>query len=242
MRNLGGGILGGLLGGMLFRSLGFGSTGGVGGGIGLFEILLIGGLLYGVYWFIKNRRQAAETSTAYYRDAAAQMPPAPPQASYQPSPERGYAANDLETGIGHIRQMDPTFNEQTFRDICMDTFFRLQGAWISRDLSSMKQLLTGEIYAMIQSDIDRLKSEKRINKLDNIAVRSVDIVEAWQEEGSDYITVKFYANLLDYTVDETSGQVVAGSKSEPVKFEEYWTFTRRIGKADWQLSAIHQLS
>ena len=49
-----GGIAGGLLGGMLFRSLGMsGGLGGAGGGgIGLFEILLIGGIIYLIYRFI----------------------------------------------------------------------------------------------------------------------------------------------------------------------------------------------
>jgi predicted lipid-binding transport protein (Tim44 family) len=41
-------------------------------------------------------------------------------------------------------------------------------------------------------------------------------------------------------VDETTGQVVEGSKTEPVKFEEYWTFTRPVGNNPWQLSAIQQ--
>ena len=74
-----------------------------------------------------------------------------------------------------------------------------------------------------------MKSRKKVNRLENIAVRSVEITEAWQEQGQDYITVLFYANLLDYVVDEISGQVVSGSKTDPVKFEEYWTFTRASG-------------
>jgi len=79
-----------------------------------------------------------------------------------------------------------------------------------------------------------------MNRLENIAVRSVDLVETWQESGRDYITVRFYANLLDYAVDETTGQIVSGSKTEPVKFEEYWTFTRPVGNNSWRLSAINQ--
>ena len=59
-RGVMGGIMGGILGGMLFRSLGFGNDSvGEGSGIGLFEILLVGALLFGIYWFIKRRRQAA---------------------------------------------------------------------------------------------------------------------------------------------------------------------------------------
>ena len=94
---------------------------------------------------------------------------------------------------------------------------------------------------MIQDDVEKLKSERKINKLENIAVRSVDLVEAWQESGRDYITVKFYANLLDYTIDETTGKVLSGDKTEPVKFEEYWTFTRPVGNNQWRLSAINQI-
>ena len=60
LRGLGGGILGGLIGGMLFRSLGFGATGpGSGGGVGLFDILLLGLLVYGIFWFVRRRRQQA---------------------------------------------------------------------------------------------------------------------------------------------------------------------------------------
>jgi predicted lipid-binding transport protein (Tim44 family) len=70
----------------------------------------------------------------------------------------------------------------------------------------------------------------------------VEISEVWQEAGKDFITVRFYANLLDYTTDEMSGAVVSGSKTEPVKFEEFWTFTRPVGNNPWQLSAINQAS
>ena len=89
-------------------------------------------------------------------------------------------------------------------------------------------------------DCDRLRGQGRINRLDNIAVRSVTVTEAWQESGQDYVTAHFLANLLDYTVDEASGQVVEGNRTEPVKFEEYWTFVRPVGPNAWKLSAIQQ--
>ena len=54
------------------------------------------------------------------------------------------------------------------------------------------------------------------------------------------MTVHFLASLLDYTVEETSKQVLAGSRTEPVKFEEYWTFVRSVGPNPWKLSAIQQ--
>ena len=107
-------------------------------------------------------------------------------------------------------------------------------------MTTVRSLLTDEMYRIFQGDAEALKAQKKINRLENIAVRSVDITEAWQESGSDFITVRVFANLLDYDVDETTGQVVKGSKTDPVKFEEYWTFTRPVGNNPWQLSAINQ--
>ncbi len=236
-RGMLGGIAGGFLGSMLFRGLGFGD--GMGGGIGFLEIALLALVLFLLYRFIKRRREAA-MSGAYYQGTEASGPTH--QQSYEPNPNYGTAPSetDLEQGLRYIRQMDPYFDEQKFRDLCMDYFFKIQGAWTGRDVTSVRNLLSTEMYRTIQTDADKLRSEKKVNRLENIAVRSVEITEAWQEQGQDYITVLFYANLLDYVIDETNGQVVSGSKTDPVKFEEYWTFTRSVGSNPWQLSAINQ--
>jgi predicted lipid-binding transport protein (Tim44 family) len=243
---LAGGILGGMLGGMLFRSMGIaGGGGGIGGGgIGLFEIVLIGAILYGIWWFIKKKRREALATAgpAYFREASepqqptfyGSLPTAPAYGNQQP------LQSDMDASLSLIRQMDPAFDEQRFKDQCMDNFFKVQGAWANRDLSTIRTSLTDEMFGILQRDADDLKRKKQINRLENIAIRTVDITEVWQETGKDFITVRFCANLLDYTVDEVSAQVVAGSKTDPVKFDEYWTFTRPMGNYPWQLSAINQ--
>ena len=146
----------------------------------------------------------------------------------------------MSDGISYIRQMDPSFDEGRFKETAMDIFFKLQGAWMNRDLSSVDTLLTDEMKGIIQRDIDNLLREKKVNRLENIAVRNIEIVEAWQESGQDFLTVLFTANLLDYTTDDSTGKVVEGSKTDPVKFEEFWTFTRALGNNPWKLSAINQ--
>ena len=242
MRGIAGGIVGGMIGGMLFRSLGFGSGEGIGGGgIGLFEIFLIGGILYGIWWYIKKRRREAEAMAGPAAYRTAEMPQ-PQQSGFAPAYAQQAGGSEIAAGIGHIRQMDSSFDEQKFKDQCMDTFFKVQGAWANRDMSSVRNMLTDEMYRIVQGDADDLKKKKQINRLENIAVRNVELSEVWQEEGKDFITVRFTANLLDYTTDETTGNVVSGSKTEPVKFEEFWTYTRPVGSNSWQLSAINQPS
>lgn len=243
MRSMAGGIVGGMLGGMLFRSLGFSGMGGGtgGGGIGFFEIILIAGIGYLIYRFIKKKREASGNNTfnqTTYLGGATTSSPAPQYNGYQEQPTQ--QTGDLESGLSHIRQFDQSFNEDRFNDLVMDNFFKIQGAWMNRDLSPVAGILTDEMRRTMQQDIDKLLRDKQINRLENIAVRNVDIVEAWQESGQDFITTQIYANLLDYTTDDSSGSVISGSKTDPVKFEEYWTFTRPVGNNSWKLSAIEQ--
>jgi predicted lipid-binding transport protein (Tim44 family) len=247
-RSFGGGILGGLAGGLLFRSLfggpaAHGGAGAGGGGIGLLDILILAGIAYLIYWYIKKRRQEVAATSGYYRSSGTVELPRQPQ--YPPVYKVPQATapegdQDLELGLANLEQFDPSFNEAQFQETCMDLFFKIQGAWANRDMGTVKHLLTDEMYRIFQADADSLKARKQINRLENIAVRSVDITEAWQESGSDFITVRILASLLDYNVDETTGRVLEGSKTEPVKFEEYWTFTRPVGPNPWQLSAINQ--
>jgi predicted lipid-binding transport protein (Tim44 family) len=242
LRSMAGGLVGGMLGGMLFRSLGFGGGGmGGGGGIGMFDILLLGGIGYFIYRFVKSKRQAAtQGGYASYSSIPSSQTTYP--ATYETAPQYSLPStqDDLVTGLTHIRQMDASFDENRFSDQVMDIFFKIQGAWMNRDLTPVGSLLTDEMRRIFQEDIDRLLREKKVNRLENIAVRNVEICEAWQEQGQDYITTQIYANLLDYTTDDASGQVVSGSKTDPVKFEEYWTFTRPVGSGGWKLSAIEQ--
>ena len=239
MGGIGGFLLGGLLGSLLFGGMGHGLF----GGIGFLEILLIAGLIYLGYSYLRRRQQPSPASSYGY---------APPQESgtgYWPSGSTSTrsatmdmpdAASDLERGLGHIRQMDDAFDPVRFADTASDIFFKIQAAWMARDMAPVRDLLTAEMYEGMQKDSERLRAERRIDRMENIAVRSVDVTEAWQESGRDYVTVRFLASMLDYTVDETTDQVVEGSRSQPVKFEEYWTFVRPLGPNPWRLSAIQQ--
>jgi predicted lipid-binding transport protein (Tim44 family) len=237
LRGMAGGLVGGMLGSMLFRGTGHAGHGGMGGGIGFFEILLLAGIAYLIYRFIKKKRTDSPTGDYSQHEYQATTAPPPYSGSYQESQP---AEQEVDSGLAHIRQMDPGFDENRFNDMVMDVFFRIQGAWMNRDLTSVSGLLTDEMRRVFQEDLDRLLRDRQINRLENIAVRNVEISEAWQESGQEYITTLIYANLLDYTTDDASGAVVSGSKTEPVKFEEYWTFTRPIGNNPWRLSAIAQ--
>lgn len=241
MRNLAGGLAGGFLGSLLFSSLGFGGGmghgGGFGGGFGFLEIILLAGLAFVIYKMVKSKK----TSVPAY-ETAGQRYGQDYNSNYQPVrdiPQAPAYENDLSAGLSQIRRMDASFDEGRFRETATDLFFRVQAAWMNRDIDGSKSLFAPEILESMRSEVAKMKSEGRINRLENIALRTVEITEAWQEQGKDYITAGITANVLDYVTDE-SGKLIEGSRTEPVRFMEYWTFTRPVGAGSWQLSAIQQ--
>jgi len=240
LRSMAGGLVGGLLGGMLFRSLGFagGMGEGSGGGFGMMDLLLLAGIAYLIFWFVRRKRAAQEVpATAYSSQVAGDAYGSGAATATLDAPTW---QQDRDRGLGHVRQLDPGFDEAAFRELCTDRFFQIQAAWMRQDADKLRPLLTEEMQGVFGTQIDAATAKRQSNKLENITVRSVELTEVWQEAGQEYITVRLLANLLDYTVDDTTGQIVDGSDSAPVKFEEFWTWVRPVGRTDWRLSAINQ--
>jgi predicted lipid-binding transport protein (Tim44 family) len=238
MGGIAGFALGGLLGSMLFGGMGHGMGGF--GGIGLMDILLIGGGIALLVMFLRRRR-AQDPQPAYagmgggYR--AAEPAPAPaPTATMTAAPVE--TVSEVERGLSHIAQMDGNFDPNALVTNAREVFFDVQAALSARDMSRVREKLTPEMYSELQMQCEELRAAGRTNRVERIDLRRSDITEAWQESGRDYVTVYLVGSLLDYTVEDASGAVVAGSSTQRENVEEFWTFVRPVGPNPWRLSAI----
>ena len=236
MGGLAGFALGGLLGSMLFG-------GGFGGGIGLLEILLIGAGLFLLFRFVSARRQQQPTyatagapypSGDAYAGGSAYGGTAPQETA---TPEMPAVASDLDRGLGHIRSMDPSFDPGFVADAARGLFGDVQRALTARDMSPVSGRLTSRMYTELTEQCDRLRAARQTNRMEAMNLRRADVTEAWQESGQDFVTVYLGGSLVDYTVDDATGTLVAGAKA-PQEFEEFWTFARPVGPNPWRLSAI----
>ncbi len=237
-RGLAGGLLGGALGGMLLGSM-FGMGG---SGMGILPLLILGGIGFFMYrrFKAKSRTQASPgyrpppaggssfdmNGSSAENTANFDIPPVPP------------AGNSIESGIDEIQAHDSGFDTDHFKEVASDVFFKVQAGWMRRDLDSYQHLLGTELAAEYADHFAEMKQKGIINKLESIAVRKVEIVDAGSVDNEDFVTILFTANLLDYTVDDKSGDVVEGSMTEPVKFAEKWTWARPVSTEDWKLEGI----
>jgi predicted lipid-binding transport protein (Tim44 family) len=235
MGGIAGFALGGLLGSLLFGGLGRGF------GIGMMDILLIGGGLALLFMFLRRRR-TEEPQPAYAGMGGG---------GYRaPEPERPYGSamgatavaeptvSDVDRGLGHIRSMDGSFDPDALVNRAREVFFDVQAGITARDVNRLGDRVTSQMLAELQKQCEDLRAARRTNRVERIDLRRTEISEAWQESGRDYVTVYMTGALLDYTVDDATGAVVAGSATDRDNFEEFWTFTRPVGPNPWQLSAI----
>ena len=227
MSGMAGGFFGGMIGNMMFGRPGYG-----GGGMGLLDLIILVLIFSWAWRFIKKRRPDIFEGRG---DGQQNFE------SYDMPPQEPVRYAEVEEGLQRFRMTDPGFSEEALKEKFQDIFFRVQAAWMNRTLDGIYGLLAPEMVAYFGEQFKEMKTQGRINRLENIAIRKVEFTEIWQEEGLDYVTALITANLLDYTEDERTGQVVSGDRMNPVKFEEFWTFCRSLGSSDWELAAINQV-
>ena len=249
---IGGFFLGSMLGRMLFPGMG---GMGMGGGFGLLEMILIFGGIFLLMRFIRNR-SFARSSNYSHGNVGVQTDPyqigtgyGQDDSSYDDSAYRGggrvseediSAGREIDEGLRNISNADNSFSADSFSKQMRTSFIRFQEAYSSRDVSTIKDLVDGDIFKSCEIDIEEMRREKTINRLENINIEKSEFIEAWQENGFDFITTRYEVSLLDYVVKEDSGDHVSGSASAPIHFIEHWTWARKTGPNRWFLSAIEQ--
>jgi predicted lipid-binding transport protein (Tim44 family) len=249
MKGLAGGLAGGLLGSMLFSSLAHGAGfGGMGGGIGLLDIILIAGLLYVAYRFWKNRQNqnrpafAGGAPSMGQRPSMGYNPPMDAASATMARSSANYGSSGSDVGyFGQGSSSSMASGPRLDRETAEDIFFRVQGAWTRRDLTSVQDYVERDVSRVLEADLQDLKARHEINRLENISVRNIEFSEPWYEGDRELVRVRFTASLLDYNVDDSTGAIKSGSNTEPVKFDEYWIFAKSQGRSSWQLAGIEQI-
>lgn len=132
---------------------------------------------------------------------------------------------DFSGGIAALKQKDPSFDEQNFKDKAVTAFQKVQYAWEKKDMEIARAFVTDSIMQRYTVQLQQLKDKHWTNKMENVAVGSTSIADVSQDEKFDKITVQIEASAADYTLDDMTGKIVKGSQT-PTHFTEYWTFLR----------------
>src|SRR6266404_3578030 len=120
---------------------------------------------------------------------------------------------------------NPEFSWGTFEARARLIFNELQAAWSTLNWERARPHETDNIFQMHQYWIEAYKKQGLRNALYQCQILSMQPVKIKEDAFYNSITMRIFAQGLDYTVDG-QGRVVAGSNSLLRKWSEYWTFVR----------------
>ena len=125
--------------------------------------------------------------------------------------------------------IDPSFNAEQFRDKVSNLYVQFQNAWQNKDLSSLRPYLTDIYYSQMDNQLNRYRQNRQTNMVERIAVLKTELMGWKQESGLDEMVVKLDTRIVDYVVDDATGNIVRGSRTAE-KFMTYeWTLVRTTG-------------
>jgi predicted lipid-binding transport protein (Tim44 family) len=170
-------------------------------------------------------------------------PARPVAVRFEPSPDPAMPPSDsaLDNGLRDIRRTDPKFDPSRFTGYIEMLFRTTHAARMSRDVGSLRDRVTPQLYGELRAQAEGLRSLGRTNHVDQIEIRA-EVTEAWHEDGRDYVTAHVGGSMLDYTVDEVTWALVEGSDTTVKNVDAFLTFTRPAGLNPWMLSAIQTTS
>jgi predicted lipid-binding transport protein (Tim44 family) len=118
------------------------------------------------------------------------------------------------------------FNATEFVRHARLNFVRLQEAYDRRDLSTMSDFLTPEVYREIEADI---RAAGAVEERTEVLTLEAEVLDVAEEAGSYIVSVRFTGMMRES----------AGREAEP--FREIWHLEKPLsGRSGWMLAGIQQ--
>lgn len=136
--------------------------------------------------------------------------------------------------ISEYNTVDPHFSQPDFCEELSNMYVRFQNAWQAKKLDDVRPCLSDDFYAQVNRQLDTYRKNKQTNRIERISVMGVDLLGWKQEGGKDVIIARLQTRIVDYVVDDATGNVIRGSNTAE-KFMTYeWNLIRTSGRQTGQ--------
>jgi Tim44-like domain len=124
-----------------------------------------------------------------------------------------------------LKQVDPEFDDEAFRAIARETFYKVREARRLQNPQESAELLSPQMQSDLQNAISGDVAAHRHHLLPFLSLKDAVIAGARLSGGQEEIDVQFSISAGEEDRDDRTGQIVAGDDTER-SWEERWRFTR----------------
>lgn len=154
-----------------------------------------------------------------------------------------HAGGTFTTGLRPMSEytsLDPAFDQQAFTEKLSNLYVKMQNGWTDKDIEPLRPYFTDAMFTQMERQLNAYKTNGRTNYVERIAVLSVTPRGFKQLGGEDHIYVELQARIVDYTLEDVTGNLISGDKSKE-KFMTYeWDVSRASGETTQQETGEEQ--
>lgn len=140
--------------------------------------------------------------------------------------------------LTRISQSDAFWNLDDMKLHAEKTFYEMQEAWENRDIDKEKKSISVEFYEKYRLELENMKERNEKNIIRDINLEEIKIIgcEDYKDDCKDKFTAYLSGTILDYTILETTGEVIKNREKTREKFSDTYHFIRNKNK--WILDNI----
>ncbi len=128
-----------------------------------------------------------------------------------------------------IKAVDELFSKEQFLSFARNLFIKMQEAWTKRDWSTIRPFEMKEIFEQHQRQLQNFIDKKQINVMERICVKAAYLSSFEQTGSNDILTVVLETKMIDYIIDETTGEIIKGDKETERHSTYKMVFIRKSG-------------
>ncbi|MGC9367090.1 MAG: TIM44-like domain-containing protein [bacterium] len=135
---------------------------------------------------------------------------------------------EVNQALEKIKQRDPNFNIDNFKQRVSRAFYLIQTAWSEQKLTKVHRFISDGVEERFNLQIKMQQAEGWRNVMENVKIQKIEVVSIESDQHFDTIHLAITARAKDYKVDLKTGRTLPQSKiTEP--FTEVWSWLRKPG-------------
>lgn len=128
-----------------------------------------------------------------------------------------------------IRTTDPQFSADDFVTFAKQVYIDIQMAWCNRDMTPVRPVMHRNLFNTTQSQVEEKKKQGIVYHYESIAINTAYLTSFVREKDYEYLTVYLNARMIDYQVDENTGNIIRGDRTTRWDLRYKMKFVRSVG-------------
>lgn len=133
------------------------------------------------------------------------------------------------TPIGEYTKIDPNFQSAALCEKAANLYVQMQNGWTAKDIEPLRPYFTDALFTQMERSLQGLIQRGETNYVERIAVLDVTPRGFHQTAGEDHVLLRLRTRITDYTVQDSTQQVIRGSREQEKYMTYEWDMMRPTG-------------